>query len=100
IFVWSLGTVLTGLAGGLGVLLLYRVLVGVGEGSYATISPGYISDTFEPARRNLALTIFYAAIPVGAALGNILGGHIAAASSWRHAFIYAGAPGLVLARVL
>ena len=97
IFVWSLGTVLTGLAGGLGVLLLYRVLVGVGEASYATISPGYISDTFEPARRNNALTIFYVAIPVGAALGNILGGVISARYGWRHAFIWAGAPGLVLA---
>ncbi len=83
IFVWSLGTVLTGFAGGLGVLLLYRVLVGVGEASYATISPGYISDTFAPARRNNALTIFYVAIPVGAALGNILGGVISARYGWR-----------------
>src|SRR5206468_6422299 len=100
IFVWSLGTVLTGFAGGLGVLLLCRVLVGVGEASYATISPGYISDTFVPARRNNALTIFYVAIPVGAALGNILGGQIAAHYSWRDAFIWAGAPGLMLALVL
>jgi len=100
IFVWSLGTVQTGFAGGLAVLLFYRVLVGVGEASYATISPSYISDTFEPARRNNALTIFYMAIPVGAALGNILGGLISAHSGWRYAFIWAGAPGLVLALLL
>ena len=100
IFVWSLGTVLTGFAGTFAMLLAFRVLVGVGEASYATISPSLISDTYPAARRNMALTIFYAAIPVGAALGNILGGHIAAVSSWRHAFIWAGAPGLVLALVL
>jgi MFS family permease len=100
IFIWSLGTVLTGFAGGLAVLLFYRVLVGVGEASYATISPSYISDTFEPARRNNALTIFYMAIPVGAALGNIVGGLISAHFGWRHAFIWAGAPGLVLALAL
>lgn len=100
IFVWSLGTVLTGLAPTFAVLLVFRVLVGVGEASYATISPSLISDTYPAARRNMALTIFYAAIPVGAALGNILGGHIAEASSWRHAFIWAGAPGLLLAAVL
>jgi MFS family permease len=100
IFIWSLGTVLTGFAGTFALLLAFRVLVGVGEASYATISPSLISDSFGAGKRNIALTIFYAAIPVGAALGNILGGHIAAASSWRHAFIYAGAPGLVLALVL
>lgn len=100
IFVWSLGTVLTGFAASLGILLAYRVLVGLGEASYATISPGVISDTFEPTKRNNALTIFYVAIPVGAALGNIIGGQIAAHYSWREAFIWAGAPGLLLALAL
>jgi MFS transporter, Spinster family, sphingosine-1-phosphate transporter len=100
IFIWSLGTVLTGLAATFAWLLAFRVLVGVGEASYATISPSLISDSYAAERRNNALTIFYAAIPVGAALGNILGGQIAAASSWRHAFIWAGAPGLLLALVL
>lgn len=100
IAVWSLGTVLTGFAATLGALLSYRVFVGLGEASYATISPSLISDTFAPAKRNNALTIFYVAIPVGAALGNILGGEIAAHYSWREAFIWAGAPGLVLALLL
>lgn len=100
IFIWSLGTVLTGFAAGLGMLLAYRVLVGVGEASYATISPSYISDTFAKDRRNNALTIFYAAIPVGAALGNILGGLISSNYGWRNAFIWAGAPGLLLALAL
>jgi MFS family permease len=100
IFIWSLGTVLTGFAGGFVALLWYRVVVGVGEASYATISPSLISDTFGPDRRNNALTIFYVAIPVGAALGNFIGGWIAAYASWRTAFIWAGAPGLALALVL
>ena len=100
IFVWSLGTVLTGFAPTLLILLAFRVLVGVGEASYATISPSLISDNYEATRRNMALTIFYVAIPVGAALGNILGGQIAEHYSWRHAFIFAGAPGLLLALVM
>jgi MFS family permease len=100
IFVWSLATVLTGFAPTLTVLLIFRALVGVGEASYASISPGYISDTFPPAKRNNALTIFYVAIPVGAALGNIVGGIIGAHFGWRHAFIWAGAPGLLLALAL
>src|SRR6185369_7279820 len=83
-----------------GVLLFYRILVGVGEASYATISPGLISDTYEPARRNNALTIFYVAIPVGGALGYMLGGLIEHHWGWRYAFFCAGLPGLLLAVVL
>ena len=100
IFVWSLGTVLTGLAPSFTILLCFRVLVGLGEASYATISPSLISDNYAATKRNMALTIFYVAIPIGAALGTILGGQIAKASDWRHAFIWAGAPGLVLALIM
>lgn len=100
IFVWSLGTVLSGLANGFWNLIWFRVLVGLGEASYATISPGLIADRFFGTKRNTAITIFYVAIPVGAALGFVLGGQIASASSWRHAFIWAGAPGLLLAVLL
>ncbi len=100
IFIWSLGTVLTGFAGGFGLLLFYRILVGMGEASYATISPSLISDTFPPAKRNNALTIFYVAIPVGSALGYLLGGYVGEHFGWRSAFIWAGAPGLLLALLL
>ena len=100
IFVWSLGTVLTGFAATFAMMIAFRVLVGLGEASYATISPSLISDTHPPAKRNNALTIFYVAIPVGAALGTIIGGLIAAKWGWRHAFIWAGVPGLFLALVL
>ncbi|HVN98242.1 MAG TPA: MFS transporter [Syntrophorhabdaceae bacterium] len=100
IFVWSIGTVLTGFAQGFTMLLCFRVLVGVGEASYATISPGLISDTWRPAKRNNALTIFYVAIPVGSAIGYILGGVIEAHWGWRSAFFWAGAPGLLLALIL
>jgi MFS transporter, Spinster family, sphingosine-1-phosphate transporter len=97
IFVWSLGTVLTGFAATFAVLVGFRIMVGVGEASYATISPSYISDTYGPAKRNNALTVFYVAIPVGAALGVFVGSLIGAAWGWRRAFIVAGAPGLLLA---
>jgi MFS transporter, Spinster family, sphingosine-1-phosphate transporter len=97
IFVWSLGTVLTGFAATFAALVGFRIMVGVGEASYATISPSYISDTYGPAQRNNALTVFYVAIPVGAALGVFVGSLIGAAWGWRRAFIVAGAPGLLLA---
>jgi MFS family permease len=100
IFVWSAGTILTGFAATFAMMIAFRLLVGLGEASYATISPGLISDSYAPAKRNNALTIFYVAIPVGAALGTIIGGVIAAHWGWRHAFIWAGVPGLFLALML
>lgn len=100
IIVWSLATVMTGFARTFHELLAYRVLVGVGEASYATISPGLISDTFPSEKRNNALTIFYVAIPVGFALGYVFGGEIGALLGWRSAFIWAGAPGFLLALIL
>jgi predicted MFS family arabinose efflux permease len=100
IFVWSLGTLLTGFASTFAMLLAFRVLVGVGEASYATISPSLISDTFASKARNNALTIFYAAIPAGYALGYVFGGQMTGWFGWRSAFIWAGAPGLALALIL
>ena len=100
IFVWSLGTVLTGFAPTFRWLLIYRILVGVGEASYATIGPSLISDVFPPSKRNVALTIFYVAIPVGSALGYVVGGFLGEYYGWRHAFIWAGLPGLAFALVL
>ena len=100
IFIWSLGTVLTGFARDLETLLFFRVMVGVGEASYATLGPALIADAWERTKRNNALTIFYTAIPVGSAIGYILGGEIAAHWGWRHAFFWAGAPGLLMALAL
>jgi MFS family permease len=100
IFVWSASTVMTGFSGTLAILLFWRAMVGVGEASYATISPAWLSDVYPPEKRNNALTILYTAIPIGAALGSVIGGVIAASYGWRHAFIWAGAPGLLLALLL
>ncbi len=100
VLVWSIGTVLTGLAQGFTALLCFRVMVGVGEASYGSLSPGLISDSWSPDRRNMALTIFYVAIPVGSAIGYVIGGEIAAHWGWRYAFFWAGAPGLLLALAL
>ncbi|MES2707633.1 MAG: MFS transporter [Verrucomicrobiota bacterium] len=100
ILIWSSATVMTGFAGSLAVMLFWRALVGVGEASYATVSPAWLSDVYPPEKRNTALTFFYTAIPLGAAAGTLVGAAIAAHHGWRHAFIWAGAPGLLLALLL
>jgi MFS family permease len=97
VFVWSVGTLMSGHVNTFGALLIFRVLVGFGEASFGTISPGWIADLFPKANRNLAISVFYLAIPVGSALGYIIGGSVAAHYGWRAAFLWVGYPGLLLA---
>jgi MFS transporter, Spinster family, sphingosine-1-phosphate transporter len=100
--VWSLATVWSGLATGFWTLLFSRALVGVGEASYAALAPTIIDDITPADRKGKALAVFYLAIPLGYALGYILGGFIAhrlgdTHPDWRAAFLITGGPGIVLA---
>ncbi|HVU23353.1 MAG TPA: MFS transporter [Opitutus sp.] len=100
VFVWSLGTLMCGHVGTLAALVIFRVLVGFGEASFGTISPSWIADLFPAAKRNNAISIFYLAIPIGSALGYVIGGSVAAHYGWRAAFLWVGYPGLLLAFLL
>lgn len=100
VIIWSLATGASGLAGGFIALLLTRCFVGVGEGAYGPLAPTILSDCFPVAKRGKILAIFYAAIPVGGAMGYALGGLFANINpgheSWRWAFYCAVIPGLIL----
>jgi MFS family permease len=97
VFIWSLATVGSGLAPTFLVLALARALTGVGEASYVVVTPSLVSDYYPPERRGRALSVFYAAIPVGSALSYVLGGIINKHFGWHWAFFLTGAPGGVLA---
>ncbi len=98
VVLWSLASGSSGLASVYLLLLLTRCLVGVGEAAYGPIAPAMISDLFAVQRRGQIMAVFYAAIPVGSALGFVLGGVLADHFGWRHAFwvTYVGlVPGLL-----
>jgi MFS family permease len=95
--IWSLATAGGGLARNLSQMMCARGSVGVGEASYASISPALISDYYPPERRGRVFGIFYLAIPVGSAVGYLLGGAIESHFGWRAAFFAVGLPGLLLA---
>lgn len=107
VLVWSTATVASGLATGFWSLLVARVVVGIGEASYLVLAPTIIDDITPLDRKGSAMSVFYLAIPIGYALGYILGGTIAdqwdAASrggwpaGWQMAFFVVGGPGVVLA---
>ena len=95
--VWSCASGMTGLAGGFGVLLASRVIVGIGEAGYGPAAPALISDYFPIERRGKVMALFYVAIPVGSALGYVIGGQMNEWLGWRSAFYVVVLPGLLLA---
>jgi len=94
---WSAATVLSGFAGGFATLFAARASVGVGEAAYVTIVPSLLADYFPRGQRGRVMAIFFCAIPVGSALGYVIGGLIDVHFGWRMAFFVAGGPGLILA---
>lgn len=97
--VWSLFTGLCGIATGYWQLFLFRLGVGVGEAGGVAPSYAVISDYFPPERRARALAIYSLGIPIGLALGTLLGAYIAALVDWRAAFITMGVIGILIAPV-
>jgi len=95
--IWSVATALAGLATSYASLFAARAAVGVGEAAYGTISPALLADYFPRERRGRVFAVFFAAIPVGSALGYIVGGLVDHYFGWRQAFFVAGVPGLILA---
>jgi len=98
--VGSLGTIATSWAPTYLSLLIVRMFVGLGEASYASVCPSLISDTFVGRKRNLALSIFYVGLPLGAALGYIISGQLHEVIGWRGAFLWVGLASLMLTFVL
>ena len=94
---WSFATALSGFAGSYLALFAARASVGVGEAAYVTIAPSLLSDYFPVRQRGRVMAIFFCAIPVGSALGYVVGGLVDKHYGWRSAFFVAGIPGLLLA---
>jgi MFS transporter, Spinster family, sphingosine-1-phosphate transporter len=97
IALWSVATAAAGLAPNYPALLAARATVGIGEAAYSALAPALLADYFPERVRGRVFAIFYAAIPVGSALGYILGGLVDRRYGWRAAFFIAGLPGLLFA---
>jgi MFS transporter, Spinster family, sphingosine-1-phosphate transporter len=97
---WSGATLLTAVTSDYTSLLIRHTLVGIGEASFVTIAPAFISDLFPEHRRGRMLAVFYLAIPMGTAMGYVLGGHLGPVYGWRAPFLVAALPGFLLAAAL
>ena len=94
---WSLATLATAWVHSYATLYIRHALVGVGEATFGIFAPSVLADFYPERDRNRILTIFYLAIPVGAALGFLAGGELGSRFGWRAPFFLCAIPGLVIA---
>lgn len=95
--IWSVATLLTAITKNFDELLIRHTLVGIGEASFVILSPTFVADMFPEERRGRVMGVFYLAIPVGTALGYLLGGLMGPKYGWRAPFYVGAAPGVLLA---
>jgi predicted MFS family arabinose efflux permease len=94
---WSAATLMTALTYDYRTLLIRHIIVGVGEATFVAIAPSFISDMYREEKRGRVMAIFNMAIPVGSALGFIIGAYFGAKYGWRRPFYIGAAPGFFLA---
>jgi glycerophosphoryl diester phosphodiesterase/MFS family permease len=100
LLLWSAATAFTGWTRSFVGQFTTRVTVGFGEAAYSVISPTVISDHFSKAVRGKTFAIYSCAIPVGSALGYVLGGWLEPIFGWQRTFYVVGVPGILLTFVL
>jgi MFS family permease len=81
-------------------LNLRHAALGIGEASFGVFAPALLADFYPAEQRNRVLTIFNVAIPVGAALGYLVGGTVGEHHGWRMSFIVSAVPGVVIALLI
>ncbi len=94
---WSLATLATAWVHDYWSLYVRHALVGVGEATFGIYAPAVLADFYPERDRNRILSIFYIAIPVGAALGYAAGGQLGTLWGWRAPFFICAIPGLLIA---
>ncbi len=94
---WSVATLGTAWVHDYWTLFARHALVGVGEATFGIFAPAVLADFYPERDRNRILSIFYLAIPVGAALGYLAGGQLGTLWGWRAPFFFCAIPGLVVA---
>jgi len=94
---WSLATLATVWVHSYWTFYLRQALVGIGEATFGIFAPSVLADFYPERDRNRILSIFYLAIPVGAALGYLAGGQIGSLWGWRAPFLVCALPGFLVA---
>lgn len=93
---WSTATLVCGAARNFTTLLFARGLTGVGEGGFTTIAQPFLAEKYPKEKHAFLLAAFGLALPLGSALGYVLGGWIGQTWGWRLAFMAVSIPGMLV----
>lgn len=95
--IWTVGTLLSGIANNFSTLIAARFFVGTGNSAYAPLSNSLITNMYPKSRWGKQVGLYNTAMTVGGALGAIVFANIAANLGWRMAFYACGIVSLLLA---
>jgi DHA2 family multidrug resistance protein len=84
--IFTVSSLLCGIAPSLGLLLLFRVLQGAGGGGLQPMAQAILADTFPPQQRGLAFALYGITTIMAPTIGPTLGGWITFNYSWRWIF--------------
>src|SRR5208337_4283233 len=87
---FTASSVLCGFASNLSMLLLFRILQGLGGGGMVPVSQSILADSFPPEKRGQGFALFGIAVVVAPVIGPTLGGWIADNFSWQWCFLING----------
>jgi len=97
---WSAATAATGIARLLLTMIALRALIGIGQAIFSVAGPTIIDSNSPKAWKVRAMSLYYAGIPIGIALGFIAGGFMDMVIGWQTSFIVAGLFGVPVALLL
>lgn len=86
VLLFTISSALCGAAPGIELLIVFRVLQGLGGGGLQPSEQGILVDTFPPRQRGMAMAMYGVAVVVAPILGPLLGGYISDNYSWRWIF--------------
>jgi MFS transporter, DHA2 family, multidrug resistance protein len=86
LFIFTVSSLLCGIAPSLGLLLFFRILQGAGGGGLQPMAQAILADTFPPHQRGLAFALYGITAVIAPTIGPTLGGWITFNYSWRWIF--------------
>ena len=96
ILIYSIGTFLSGLAPSLELLMIFRIITGMGVGGEWATGQTYIGETFPAKMRGRYGAVMQTGAPIGIALAAVVGGYIEPHIGWRYCFFFSILPALII----
>jgi len=94
---FSLATMLTGIAGSMTSLIFYRVMTGIGEGVFWPAASLEVANVTNEKQRTTVMSLYWMGYPIGGFFGTWLGAMLGPLYGWRVVFYVAGGLGLLVA---